>query len=408
MVTTFYPPYNFGGDGIYVYRLSNELARRGHKVDIIYSLDAYYSLKSDEPSGKFLNHPNVRVHGLKSKLGFLSNLLTHQTGYPYFKSNKIKNIIENGKFDVLHFHNVSLIGGPKVLEFGNAIKLYTMHEYWLVCQTHVLFKYNQKACENTTCFLCAIVHKRFPQLWRYTNLLNKSLRQVDALIAPSRFASDMHHKMGLDFPTVHIPMFAPKPNKDNEFTHKTNLRINIEKPYFLFVGRLEKLKGLQDLIHAFIGYHNADLLVAGTGNYLEKLQRLASGIPRIKFLGEMNQEDLMSLYSDAIALIMPSLSYEIFPLVIVEAFSMKTPVIAKNIGALKEIVEQSGGGILYNEEHELIEAVELLRTKPEKRKELQEKGYSTYSKCWTEEKHLEKYLDLVEDLINKKKPASLS
>ena len=39
MVTTFYPPYNFGGDGIYAYRLTNALARRCHEVHAIYDLD---------------------------------------------------------------------------------------------------------------------------------------------------------------------------------------------------------------------------------------------------------------------------------------------------------------------------------------------------------------------------------
>ena len=45
MITTFYPPYNFGGDGIFIYRLSNALANRGHKVDIIHCKDAYLMLQ---------------------------------------------------------------------------------------------------------------------------------------------------------------------------------------------------------------------------------------------------------------------------------------------------------------------------------------------------------------------------
>jgi hypothetical protein len=40
MITTFYPPYNFGGDGIFVHCLSNELARPGHYVDGIHCIDA--------------------------------------------------------------------------------------------------------------------------------------------------------------------------------------------------------------------------------------------------------------------------------------------------------------------------------------------------------------------------------
>ena len=41
VVTTFYPPYNFGGDGIYAHRLANALARRGHRVSVIHSPSAY-------------------------------------------------------------------------------------------------------------------------------------------------------------------------------------------------------------------------------------------------------------------------------------------------------------------------------------------------------------------------------
>ena len=40
-VTTFYPPYNLGGDGIFIYRLANALAARGHRVDVVHCADAY-------------------------------------------------------------------------------------------------------------------------------------------------------------------------------------------------------------------------------------------------------------------------------------------------------------------------------------------------------------------------------
>jgi hypothetical protein len=41
MVTTFYPPFNFGGDGIAVQRLSRALVQRGHEVTVIHDVDAY-------------------------------------------------------------------------------------------------------------------------------------------------------------------------------------------------------------------------------------------------------------------------------------------------------------------------------------------------------------------------------
>src|SRR5512132_636493 len=131
MITTFYPPYNFGGDGIFVHRLSNELARRGHQVDVIHCIDAYRMVAGRDPANDYDNHPNVKVHGLKSALGWLSPLATQQTGLPFFKSRELHAVLGQN-FDVIHYHNISLLG-PKVLQYGRGLKLYTMHEYWLVC-----------------------------------------------------------------------------------------------------------------------------------------------------------------------------------------------------------------------------------------------------------------------------------
>src|SRR3972149_1258566 len=128
MITTFYPPYTFGGDGIFVQRLSNELAKRGHHVEVIHCQDAYLTLADKKPAKPYENHPSVIVHGLKSPFGFLSPLATQQTGYPFFKSSRIRKILQKG-FDVIHYHNISLVGGPNILAYGKGVKLYSMHEY---------------------------------------------------------------------------------------------------------------------------------------------------------------------------------------------------------------------------------------------------------------------------------------
>ena len=106
MITTFYPPYNFGGDGIFIYRLSNELARRGHHVDVIHCADAYLVLQPSGPRSEYPNHPNVEVHRLKSRAGFLSPLLTQQTGVPLLKRRKIKGLLTENAYDVIHYHNM--------------------------------------------------------------------------------------------------------------------------------------------------------------------------------------------------------------------------------------------------------------------------------------------------------------
>lgn len=401
MVTTFYPPYHFGGDGMFVYRLSNELAARGHHVEVIHSIDAYNSLASSQQRGQYPNHPNVVIHALKNKGGMLSPLLSQQFGTPSFNKNEIKRIMADGNFDVIHFHNISLIGGPSILSYkSDAIKLYTMHEYWLVCPTHVLFKNKREACVTRNCLKCSLLYKRPPQLWRYTSMMGNSLKHIDTFIAPSNFAAQMHGQSGLNIPTVRIPMFVPKPDNshDSDESRQQQLPLNSGRPYFLFVGRLEKLKGLQDVIQLFKEYQHADLLIAGNGTYQKKLQELADGSPQIKFLGTQSYEELHNLYRGAVAVIVPSLCYETFGQIIVEAFAHKTPVIVNDIGALRELVRESDGGLLYRNNSEMLKAMELFRTNEVMRSEFGKKGYAAYLKYWTEESHFEQYFKLIADL----------
>ena len=406
MVTTFYPPYNFGGDGIFIYRLVNELGRRGHSVDVIHCEDSYAFLQSNGAQGEYPNHPNVHVHRLKSKAGFLSPLLTQQTGVPFFKEKTIKRMLEQNDYDVIHYHNMSLIG-IAALQYGQAIKLYTTHEHWLVCPMHVLWKYDREVCTKRSCTLCQLAGKRPPQLWRHTGLMEKMLRHVDCFISPSRFTLDKHLELGLDIPITHIPYFLPRPEAE-DITTVPAPRSATVRPYFLFVGRLEKIKGVQNLIPVFRNRSGYDLLIAGTGEYEEELHKQAGDAGNIKFLGRLDQKKLRALYRDAVAVLVPSICYETFGMIIIEAFSVKTPVIAHNLGALPEVIQDSGGGFIYNDQEELIRAVDRLASEPDLRDELGLKGYDAYLRHWTEDAHMEQYLGLIENLRRQRENAAIS
>ena len=288
----------------------------------------------------YADHPNVIVHGLESPWGRLSPLATHQTGLPLFKAARIQEILRMG-FDVIHYHNISLFG-PKVLTYGQGIKLYTFHEYWLVCPTHVLFRFNRAPCTRPHCFACSLTYKRPPQWWRHSGLLPAALKQVHAFLAPSRFCQDLHHQMGLDIPIVHLPNFVPA--AESAVLPSSPHAEDMPEPlYFLSVGRLEKLKGLQTLIPLFRRYRKAQLWIAGTGSHEPQLRQLAAGDTNIRFLGYKTAGDLHGLYRQAVAVLVPSLCLEIFPLVILEAFRQRTPVVVRNLGGMPEILAESGG-----------------------------------------------------------------
>jgi glycosyltransferase involved in cell wall biosynthesis len=172
----------------------------------------------------------------------------------------------------------------------------------------------------------------------------------------------------------------------------------LHKPYFLFAGRLEKLKGLHTLIPVFQRYDRAELWIAGAGTEEKRLRQLAAGGDNIRFLGRVDTSHLAALYRDAVAVIVPSLCYEVFSLVPIEAMQQGTPVIVRNLGAMPEVVQESGAGLVYNTEEELVQGMDRLLGDRVWRNELGERGHRTYLREWTPERHLERYLGLVEQL----------
>jgi len=396
MITTFYPPYSFGGDAIYIYRLVNELARIGHTVDVIHDEDSFLLLQPSGAKGNYPNHPNVAVHRLKSPAGFLSPLLTQQTGIPFLKEKKIRSILSAQQYDVIHYHNMSLIG-LAALQYGDAIKFYTTHEHWLICPMHVLWKYDREVCTERSCLRCQLHGKRPPQMWRYGGLVEKMLRHVDMFISPSRFTMKKHLDAGLKIPIMHIPYFLPTPENQNP-TESPNPR-----PYFLFVGRLEKIKGVQNLIPLFRKHTELELLIAGDGTYADTLKTMASGASNIQFIGKLDHSKLQSYYRHARAVIVPSICYEVFGIIIIESFSMKTPVIVNNLGALPEVVEDSGGGMIYDTEEQLLAAIQTLATDDTLRDELGRNGHEAFLKYWNEESHIRQYMQLIEQVSEKSK-----
>src|ERR1700691_5234329 len=135
--TTFYPPYNFGGDAIYVWRLANALAADGHVVDVVHCADSYELLAGSRPLPAPLRvHPNGTVFGLRGSPRSLASLAAHQTGFPLLRRSQIARVISGKQYDVIHYHNISMFG-PGVLALEGAgsdpIKLYSLLEYWLFC-----------------------------------------------------------------------------------------------------------------------------------------------------------------------------------------------------------------------------------------------------------------------------------
>lgn len=389
MVTTFFPPHNFGGDGIQVRRLSNELARRGHEITVAYPPDAYRLFRDRPRLGPPFFEPGVRVVPVRGRAGRAGPVSTYLTGRPALQRGAFRRVLDD-PFDVIHFHNVSLAGGAGILGYGRGTKLYTLNEHWLVCPMHVLWKHNREPCVEPQCLRCQLIFRRPPQLWRAGALLERSARAVDLFLAPSRFTMAEHRRRGFDRPMRHLPHFLPSTDAPPGTPARPTGR-----PYFLVVGRLVRLKGVDRLVEAFRRFDAADLVVVGDGEEGLSLRRRAADLRHVRFLGWQPQATLPDLYAGATALIVPSVGYEVFGIVVLEAFAQGTPAVVHDLGALPELIELSDGGVAYRTEDELVAALERLVADRPLRDRLGANGRAAWSRLWSEEAHIGAYLEAI-------------
>jgi len=138
----------------------------------------------------------------------------------------------------------------------------------------------------------------------------------------------------------------------------------------LYVGRLVRRKGVHILIEAFKILQRRGLevkLVIGGKGYMEPLLRLlASDIDNIVFLGAVSEETKPSLFSEVKVFTLPSLAGESFGVVLLEALSSGTPVVATRVGGVPEIIAEGRDGLLVEpgDSEELAEAVASLLKSP--------------------------------------------
>jgi glycosyltransferase involved in cell wall biosynthesis len=392
MLTTFYPPWNFGGDGIQVQRLAHALADRGHQVTVVCSPKVHRILSRQQlPTPR--DHPGVELVPIADGVASLAG--EYLSGRPLGARRQLEQLLGRG-FDVLHFHNPSLLGAPAVLGMGAGLKLYTAHEQWLLCPSHVLWKRSGRVCDDPPCRSCEITHLRPPQPWRWSSLLERSTRHLDALIFPSRTSARLHERFTSLVRGEVINHFVPDPPPGAGDRQAAEPGVP-PQPFFLYAGRLERIKGVGGLIDAF-RERSDRLVIAGDGSLRRRLHRAARHLPHVHFTGWLPPDRLDGLYRDALAVVVPTQGHEAFGLVAAEALARGTPTILHRFGALEELLEDTGAGIGYRAPGELAAALDRIAGGEQLRARLGRRARAAYLERYSTQHHLRTYLSLIADL----------
>lgn len=350
---TYYPHIN--GASYFTQRLSHALQQDGHTVQVI--------APSRRRAAESYIHKNVTIHGLPS----LPILKLIQTNFrtalpPPLIKPAIRKIIKNFQPQAIHVQGHFFIG-------RSTIEVARRQQLPLIGTNHFM-------PDNLLHYLPmpAWLKKMAGQLMWHD--FKRYYQQLDAITAPTATAATILRKLGLA-QEIHVvscginqTIFHPR-----HATSYLATRYSLpDKPFLLYVGRLDKEKNLDFVLRALRRIAPADrppFVIAGRGAEEHALHRLAEQLQlatSATFLGFVPNEDLPALYCLAAGFIMAGTA-ELQSLVTMEAMASGLPIIAVNALALPELVQPGKNGYLYEVDNQAQAAsyIKSLMNNPQRR-----------------------------------------
>ncbi len=408
MISSFFGSQSFGGDSVYIERLARALLRKGHEVHVVHSPGAFESVRGRTPYRKYQADEGLTVHELnQGKRGILDAVWSHQTCLSGRLRRKFSDLFRENHFDVIHFHNISLLGAADLLQLARNLSrsrariIITIHDYWWICPQSLYWKYGRRVCDSRACIRCSLRRRVPPQLWRLKDWFNKVLSQADLLLFPSCSALDIHRSQGLDHPGIRVlPGILPEDWVDGgQGVRRLGNYPYGEKPYLAAAGRLVREKGFQTLIPLMKNVPDLNLVIAGDGPMRKELTQLSRGLDNCFLSGLISSREVKNLFQGARAVLVPSLFPETFGLVAAEAIALNVPVIARRSGSLPELIEASSGGVLYENEEDLLAVIRRLGGEQDCRDE-EKFAKSPLPDSWVEGSHVKRYLGIIDECFS--------
>lgn len=326
-----------GGEDMVVENEKNLLEEHGHSV-VLYSR-----------SNKEMDH----FSAVQKILLPFTSLFSFQT------YRDIKQLIREKKIDIVHVHNTLSLVSPSVYYAALACRkpvVQTVHNFRLLCPAATFLR-EGRVCEKCVekglkcavrygcyrgsklqSFMSTAILKLHRVLGTYKRLFYICLTDFNK---EKLLLINKHGKTYIREKRIFI-----KPN----FTHMPPMGETGKKEQYLYVGRLEKLKGIRVLLEAWRGLPGKTLLICGSGpeeewirSYIKKHQM--SGV---KLLGQCHHEEVLRLLKESRALVLPTMCYEGQPMTILESYAAGTPVIASDIGNAGNMVEPGITGIRFS------------------------------------------------------------
>jgi len=409
-----------GGPERYMFNVSNALSARGHEV-IPFSIH-YTKNQSTQYSQYFVEPLGTRDEVMFGEQKFNAKTLWRTFSRLFYAKDvehAITRLISDAQPQVayvLHYLrklSPSLLVGLKKAGIPIVVRL---SDYAMVCpQAHCLR-------DDLPCNLCikgdlrpSIMHKCI-QKSRAASALNALATWyhryrhffdlIDVFVVTNQFMYKMMLNAGFQESRLRcIPTFTDierfKPDK------------NINRKYITYVGRLENIKGVHILIDASSLLHSKrpdldiETKILGAGDELyrncliKKVQQ--AGIKNIvHFVGEVGSDEIASILRQSFLSVVPSLWYENLPNSILESYASSVPVIASDIGSLKECIINGETGYLFHcgDAEDLANHLEYCFDYPDETMAMGRKAREVAEQVYSPQRHIMELERLFDELIN--------
>lgn len=241
---------------------------------------------------------------------------------------KIKKILKKEKPDLVMTHNLMGVGFLTSLAIRKLkIKhIHTLHDIQLIHPSGLMFVDQENKINN--------IFAKF-----YQAINKKLFSKIDIVISPSEWLMNLHKKGGFFEKAKKEIIINPIASKKTSEVFRDLGGLMRNKQFtFLYVGQLEKHKGIEVLIQAFTDLNREDFILKIVGESNPKLQVTSYNTNNIQFLGKKSSVEVKKIMQQADCLVVPSLCYENYPTVILEAGQAGLPAIGSNIGGILELL----------------------------------------------------------------------
>jgi glycosyltransferase involved in cell wall biosynthesis len=397
-----------GGPERYLFNIKDILESEGHEV-IPFSVKNKRNVPT-EFEKYFLESIDDEVYFAHVKKNLKCILLSFcRMFYSFEAKKKFKELLIDTKPDlvyILQYHNKI---SPSFISVAKKRRIPVVHrisDFQYMCPNALFYNERNGICEDCLtgkkwncvkyrCVANSSVYSFIKLAAQKYHALLGITKKIDAFVVPASFTLNKLRQYGVQGEKLHhIPTF---------FNLKKEPETIEYKPFFLYVGRISKEKGLMTLIKAFVDTsYQLKIIGFSSDDYEGYLKNyLQDKKHAIEFLGRMDFVNIVPYLSTCLCTVLPSEWYDNFPNSLLESFAYKKAVIATNIGSLPELVKNDETGLLfdYASVSSLKEKIKYFMDNSSEAKRMGENAYRTLIHNYSPQIHYARLIQLFKSLL---------